>query len=143
MSEWNYPHHFNDGVNEVASGNQVDENFAQAQTKIEAAQVLAAAVTAALAGQLGGLKVKVGEAQATYAGGVARVAVAHGLGKVPVFFGVTPLRFFADGVTEATAYYNQTYVGLHARPTTTTAEPEFDGAPSNGAITPFLWIAVG
>lgn len=35
MTEWNYPHEFHDGTDEVASGVQVDENFTRAREKIE------------------------------------------------------------------------------------------------------------
>lgn len=39
---WTYPHEFHDGTGEVASGVQVNDNFAKAKEKVEAAEAKAA-----------------------------------------------------------------------------------------------------
>lgn len=131
---------------ETASGVQVNENNNVLKAAIEALE--AADALKALATILNtGMKVRVGQATITYAGGIGSTpATAHGLGKVPTFAAAIPIQKIS-GVLQGNAFYSAYVIGVFDMDATNviyqTAQDAGGLAVADGAVTKVGWVAIG
>lgn len=130
------PHVFQDGVGEIGSGVQLNENFNVVKTALESQgddiETLLAAIP--------NLKFAVGQANANWAGGLSSPTITHGLGRTPIFAAASALEtggnIYAGILNLGVKVLNGTQVqfGWSAAPGITIPD---------GGVTPFRWIAVG
>jgi hypothetical protein len=134
------PHHFKDGVGEVASGVQVLENDEALKVAAEALEAKAAALEALL----GGVKFKVGlTASSPFSGGISETTLAHGLGKTPTFACAVAIKEINSGGALGTEFYGGVLTGVSAINGTNATFTFTNGAAANGASFELMWLVAG
>jgi hypothetical protein len=127
---WVYPHIFQDDVNEIASGVQVNENFNAAKTAIEANEPALKAVSGL------GHKVAWGTGSLTKEGGQNEslpAVITHGLGTTPIIAIVQGTHH--ETADQPVAYTTYSYTSSQF------SVVAYGGVTAYAAT--FVWIAIG